>query len=220
MMVQSRRRFLNHHHYDLLPNKLSELLENHFAGHAFSLLDVGCGEGYYSHYIKQRIPDCKMWGLDISKPAIVAAAKRYSDISFSVGSSYRLAIMDNSVDAVLKVYAPADEREIERVLVPGGLYISVVPGAAHLFGLKKLIYDTPREHDDEVPVPEGFELIERVILQDNLHLQENQDIADLLAMTPYYWHLPESRQQEISLLAELHTEIHFVLNIYKKTSGD
>ena len=216
MMVQSRRRFLNHHHYDVLPDKLSSLCQQYFSDDAFSLLDIGCGEGYYSNFILQQMPACAMWGLDISKPAIAAAAKRYTDISFSVCSSYRLPIVDSGVDVVLKIYAPADESEIARVLTPGGLYISVTPGSSHLFGLKQLIYDTPREHDEDEVLPGGFELIEQVVLRESLHLKDNQDITDLLAMTPYYWHLPEARQQAIAVLTELQTEIHFVINIYKK----
>ena len=48
---------------------------------AENLLDIGCGEGYYSdrliEQIKQTQVDCQLWGLDISKTAVKYAAKKY-----------------------------------------------------------------------------------------------------------------------------------------------
>ncbi len=219
MMIQSRRQFLNHHYYDTLPEKLSTLLKVYFSTDTFSLLDIGCGEGYYSDFIQKNLPECLMWGVDISKPAIIAAAKRYPNISFSVASSYRLPVNDQAVDVVTKIYAPAESNEIFRVLKPNGLYISVTPGKSHLFGLKKLIYDTPKEHDEAESVPVGFERLDQAVLCDTIEIDNNQDIANLLAMTPYFWQLSESRHQEIAALTALNTEISFIINIYRKTSG-
>lgn len=216
MMVQSRRKFLNNHHYDVLPEKLSEILLDNFPDVAFSLLDLGCGEGYYSGYIKQRLPLCEIWGVDIAKPAVAAAAKRYPDIQFSVASSYRLPIFEESIDVLLKIYAPADSREISRILTSGGLYISVIPGKVHLSGLKALIYDTPTEHDEAEVLSDEFELLESFSLEDDIHLKNSQDIVNLLSMTPYYWHLSEERHQQLAALDTLDTKINFVINIYKK----
>ncbi|MCF6218856.1 MAG: 23S rRNA (guanine(745)-N(1))-methyltransferase [Gammaproteobacteria bacterium] len=216
MMIQSRRHFLNNHYYDILPEKLSALLSVHFSSKLFSLLDIGCGEGYYSDFIQNNLPECQVWGVDISKPAIIAAAKRYPNISFSAASSYRLPINDQAVDVVTKIYAPAENDEIFRVLKPNGLYFSVTPGKSHLFGLKKLIYDTPKEHDEAESVPAGFEWLDRSVLCDAIKIENNQDIANLLAMTPYFWQLSKSRHQEIAALSTLNTEISFIINIYRK----
>lgn len=220
MMIQSRRQFLNNHYYDILPEKLSELLNRYLLSRPFLLLDVGCGEGYYSAFIHKNQPECQIWGVDISKPAIAAAAKRYSDISFFVASSYRLPVNDQAVDVVVKNYAPADANEISRVLVPGGLYISVTPGASHLFGLKQLIYDTPKEHDETEAVPDGFEWLDQVVLRDSIEIDNNRDVSNLLAMTPYFWQLSESRHQAITALTTLNTEINFIINMYRKVSGE
>ncbi len=219
MMMQSRRQFLNSHYYDILPEKLSELLSVHSLPRPFLLLDVGCGEGYYSGFIHKNQPECQIWGVDISKPAIAAAAKRYSDISFFVASSYRLPVNDQAVDVLVKTYAPADPNEIFRVLAPGGLYISVIPGASHLLALKQLIYDTAKKHDEAEAIPDGFERLDQVVLRDSIEIDNNRDISNLLAMTPYFWQLSESRHQAIAALTALNTEINFIINIYRKTSG-
>jgi len=220
MMIQSRRQFLNNHYYDILPEKLSELLGSHSLPRPPLLLDVGCGEGYYSGFIHKHQPEYQIWGVDISKPAIAAAAKRYSDISFCVASSYRLPINDQAVDVVIKNYAPADSSEILRVLVPGGLYISITPGASHLLGLKQLIYDSAKKHDETEATPEGFERLDQFVLRDSIEMDNNRDISNLLAMTPYYWQLSEARHQAIAALTTLNTDINFVINMYRKVSGE
>jgi 23S rRNA (guanine745-N1)-methyltransferase len=59
------------------------------------LLDIGCGEGYYTHAFAAIAS--RSWGLDVSKPAIRAAAKRYPQVNFCVASSQRLPFDDASL---------------------------------------------------------------------------------------------------------------------------
>ena len=46
------------------------------------------------------------FGLDVSKVAIRAAAKRYAGVTFCVASSHRLPFDNASMDAVIRIYAP------------------------------------------------------------------------------------------------------------------
>ena len=217
MMVDCRRRFLNQGYYDPLPLAIAANLTKLAPDVPFVLLDIGCGEGYYSNTLLQQLPQCQMWGVDISKPAIAAAAKRYNEIEFFVASSYRLPISDQSVDVALKIYAPVDLAEVSRVVANNGYFISVIPGRNHLYELKELIYDTPQHHDELEDVPEGFVSIDRIEICKHITLDNNEHIKDLLAMTPYYWHIPESRQQSVASRLTLTCQIHFIINIYRKT---
>lgn len=220
MMVNSRRRFLNGSYYQILPDMIANQLSNLFGKVPFTLLDIGCGEGYYSDRLAQNHPQCSIWGGDISKPAIMAAAKRYQNIEFFVASSYHLPILPASVDLALKIYAPADLNEVSRVVKRSGYFISVIPGRNHLHELKAMIYDTPQYHDEQEECPEGFVAIDRVDISDTITIDDSQHIQDLLAMTPYYWHIPESRQQAVASLTSLRCQIHFIINIYQKTSEE
>lgn len=100
-MMQARRAFLDAGHYQPLREAIAERLR-HYA--PADLLDIGCGEGYYTHAFATIASHS--WGLDVSKPAIRAAAKRYPQVSFCVASSQRLPFSDNSFDAVVRIYAP------------------------------------------------------------------------------------------------------------------
>ncbi|WP_432763777.1 methyltransferase domain-containing protein [Escherichia coli] len=55
------------------------------------MLDIGCGEGYYTHAFADALPEITTFGLDVSKVAIKAAAKRYPQVTFCVASSTAVA---------------------------------------------------------------------------------------------------------------------------------
>ena len=82
--MQARRAFLDAGHYQPLRDAIAERLR-HYA--PTDLLDIGCGEGYYTHAFAAIAS--RSWGLDVSKPAIRAAAKRYPQVNFCVASSQR-----------------------------------------------------------------------------------------------------------------------------------
>ena len=130
-MMQARRAFLDAGHYQPLRDAIAERLR-HYA--PTDLLDIGCGEGYYTHAFAAIAS--RSWGLDVSKPAIRAAAKRYPQVNFCVASSQRLPFSDASFDAVVRIYAPCNAEELARVVRPGGWVITATPGPRHLLELK------------------------------------------------------------------------------------
>lgn len=219
-MLQSRRSFLEKGYYDILPQFLGDVISHRQVNTSLRLLDTGCGEGYYTGHIAQRLGKrWACWGMDIAKPGIAMAARRYPDIAYFVASSYRLPIQDESLDLALRIYAPGDAAEYSRVLRPDGLLITVIPGRHHLLGLKQHIYDTPQQHDATEALPPGFMLNQQHTLRSQINIPCSTDIANLLAMTPYYWHAPKDKQQQVAKLEQLDTEIEFVVNIYQKISA-
>ncbi len=66
-----------------------------------TILEVGCGGGYYSEIISHRFPNLKYEGLDISPASIALARVHYPSRSFLVGSAYELPHADHSVDIVM-----------------------------------------------------------------------------------------------------------------------
>src|SRR6202000_58513 len=68
-----------------------------------SLLDAGCGEGFYPGSLAARTR-CQAHGVDISIPAIDAAAKRYKDVQFVVANADRfIPYQDASFDLVTSI---------------------------------------------------------------------------------------------------------------------
>lgn len=65
-----------------------------FCAKQVSVLDAGCGEGMYLARVQAALQgagkQCEAFGIDVSKMAIRLAAKRHTEASFAVASSYIL----------------------------------------------------------------------------------------------------------------------------------
>ncbi|MCP5750190.1 methyltransferase domain-containing protein, partial [Klebsiella pneumoniae] len=89
-MMQARRAFLDAGHYQPLRDAVIALLREYLTEGASAMLDIGCGEGYYTATFADVAAEkgAETYGLDVSKVAIRAAAKRYSAVTFCVASSH------------------------------------------------------------------------------------------------------------------------------------
>ena len=97
-MLACRQAFLDAGHYQPVSDRIGELLG---AAGPHQLLDMGCGEGYYTARLQQQLPECAIGGMDISKDAIIKACRRGREIQWLVGSTARLPVADASLDAAL-----------------------------------------------------------------------------------------------------------------------
>lgn len=67
-----------------------------------SILDVGCGKGFYLYEFTQAVPGVKVKGIDISRHAIENAKPEVREF-LEVGSATKLPFPDKSFDLVLSV---------------------------------------------------------------------------------------------------------------------
>jgi len=212
-MMQARRAFLNSGGYFPLAEKVSELVSSCLADKEQSeILDLGCGEGYYTAQLAEQLPtQFVVNGLDISKVAIRYAAKRYKNINFCVASAYDVPLADNSLDALIRIYAPSLDSELTRLIKQAGYLITVTPAPRHLFQLRENIYQQVNEHVQENLAPPGFSKVKQVNLNYLLIIDAPSAVDNLVKMTPLYWKY--SAQQMQDLLAEKSWEIECDFNI-------
>ncbi|WP_340121972.1 23S rRNA (guanine(745)-N(1))-methyltransferase [Methylobacter svalbardensis] len=214
-MMQARREFLEAGYYEPMAKTVAMMLK---ASQPTHLLDLGCGEGYYSRKIEAHCSNLMMLhGVDIAKFAIRAAAQKQPNARFIVASSNRLPYADQYFDFVLRVFAPSNDDELRRILKPSGLLLTVTPGPRHLWQLKELIYAEVREHALENVVPQGFERIDTQRVSYKISPIPQQRIA-LLQMTPFAWRANESAQQAIKDADQLDIETDFILTLAIKTA--
>lgn len=204
-MIQARRLFLQAGHYDPLVSFVAKLIGEHANPNALTLFDAGCGEGYYlggvATILKKNFKAPEFFGCDISKPAIQRAAKTYKYANFSVASTFKIPLPENSVDVVLQVFAPSSDQEIKRILKPNGLWICVNPAAQHLAQLKAHIYDEWQPHELEAHAFNGFESLVRHSLSFPLTISDPEQRQSLLKMTPFYWQASEAQKHQFSTAA-------------------
>jgi len=149
------------------------------------VLDVGCGEGYY---LSQLDLTC-LYGIDVAKSAVQMAARLLPDAQFVVGSAYRLPVLDGSVAAVLSVFAPHPLKEFQRVLQPGGRWVTVTPGPNHLQEMRpELSGDSERKAVERLErravAPPEAAAAQRLEFQLQLNAEA---LRDLFYMTPIQW---------------------------------
>lgn len=213
-MALSRRSFLNKGYFSSLAEAVCELIKSERID-CPNVLDICCGEGYYSQYISEQL-ECCLFGFDISKNMVRLAAKRKPDATFFVANLSHIPVFDGTIDFAFHLFAPFHAHEFSRILKKGGTLVTAVPGRKHLWELKKAVYDTPYENDEVLPSAENMILEKTVKVCADIKLENNDDIMNLFRMTPYYYRTPESGIKKAEGLKFLETRLEFILGVYKK----
>lgn len=212
-MLAARREFLVAGHYLPLRDAVLAVIRPLGAG---SLLDVGCGEGYYTSAFAAVAGETT--GLDIAKPAIQLAARRYRDIGWIVGSGASLPLADASVDLVTTLFTPLHVAQMQRVLKPGGHVLVVTPASGHLHALRQGLFEEVREHEPDKFIAEFdglFALQDRRELRYPLHLTQVA-LKQLLLMTPYVWKARPALRAALESRQHLVTEAAFSLMLFRR----
>lgn len=218
LMVKARRDFLDKGYYTHLCDELCDAVKHYFKGKI--LLDAGCGEGYYTGAIYEKLNKSdiavKMYGIDISKIAVEMASKRYKNITYAAASVFHIPVDVKCCDMLVTLFAPYCGEEFLRVLKPDGVMIMAIPSTDHLWELKETIYDIPYKNEVKPYELEGFELLEKRRITDSITLETKDDILSLFTMTPYYYRTASHQKKRLEELDELTTKIDFELLIYSK----
>ena len=229
-MIQSRRRFLDLGYYNQVSDGINETISTVFSGSErgrdCSLLDAGCGEGFYLQRLREAMGGgdqadlaIDYHGIDVSKFAVRQATQRDRAIDWFVASINDLPFLDSSLDIVLSVFSPANITEFARIIKPTGSLVFVSPGPKHLNGLREIIYPVTKEHEPPTIIEKAKDLfslstVSRINYQ--LELKNNQEIMDLLAMTPYYWNIDLQTKDKVSALNHLALDVDVEIRVFNK----
>ena len=218
-MIDARRGFLDTGAYAPLADKLSERVSCHVVEGGV-LLDLGCGEGYYTERIMSGLSassrSVEVIGFDISKDAAKYSARRCKCATVAVASAYKMPIADGAVDLAVNVFSPLAREETHRVLKRGGKFIMAIPDKKHLFGLKSALYKTPYENEVADTALEGFKLISAERIAYTLNLTDKKTISDLFMMTPYAYRTPKAARDAFFERDTLSTEVEFIVFVYER----
>lgn len=225
-MVKSRLDFLKRDYYQPIVTALNSAISQKLTALNMTsphIADLGCGVGYYLAKLRQDLlaefPQTQYWGTDISKEAIHCANQHDKAISWLVCSTKNLPFRTESLDALLSVFAPLYNEEVQRVLSPNGRVFVVTPARNHLSELRQFLFDELKEIDEIklLQKTEGFFTLEESIpIQASIHLSNNADIENLLKMTPFYWRSSMLKKELLLSQEALTVSIDVTLWIFKK----
>lgn len=209
---QNRQEILEAGFYQAILETISDLLAR--LETAKTILDIGCGEGFYSRKLQESHSDKTFYAFDISKDSVQIAAKSEPNwaVNWFVSDLARLPIKDASMDILLDIFSPANYGEFRRVLSKDGILIKVIPTENHLKEIRQMVQDqlTKKDYsnqDIKEHFQEHFSIQSSQIASLTKHITAEQRQA-LLSMTPLLFHVDQtkidwSQLTEITIEAEI-----------------
>lgn len=215
-MLKARREFLNSGIYNpicsAVTNKACLLLNDI---NTPQIVDIGCGEGYYTTAIKNTLGNCVCMGIDISKDAVKMACSRSKEIMWTVATAGCLPVADNSTDLITAMFSLISESEYSRILKKGGYVIEVIAGNNHLIELKHIIYDQVyKQNKMPATINSNFTEVSREENQFSFTL-DNSQLKNLLIMTPHFWRIKKENRQKLEQTPQLTLTAHYWIRVLK-----
>ena len=211
--VLSRREFLEAGFYAPIADTLIETAKE--LGISGQILDVGCGEGYYSSRLADAL-ESPLTGLDISKEAVRCTAAKYKGKQWLCATAAHIPVEDGSVSLLTSLFALTLPQEFARVLKEGGYYFQVLAAEDHLLGLKGIIYDQLNfKEKNTVPELPGFTLVKSLPIRFSFTV-EGQQIQNLFSMTPHVFRIGKDGAERLRKTEVLTDTASCVLNVYRR----
>ena len=237
-MVIARQAFLNSDFYRPISDSLNQIIVDAAlkitapkSEQAIQVLDIGCGEGYYSQRMHHSLSDHQikhnLFGLDISKDAVIAAAKRAKaeatlaakevESEWLVASAIDIPLQAHSIDIATCLFTRLMPESYHKVIKQDGFFICVNTGEKHLIELREILYDeiTKTEFDPVKNMGEDFELVDHQQVSYQNTLSSQQQIQDLLLMTPHNWRTKADKKELLTVLNELTVTIDAQIHVFK-----
>lgn len=185
-----------------------------------SILELGCGEGFFLGHVVRYHGIATSYGLDLSVDAVKLAAKTLrQSLILRADLLNPLPFADASLDLVQSIFAPRPLAEIKRVLRSGGYALFVYPQADHWQEIRAFL-PLAKIGEEKLPADlEGF------TTTSSLHVTEKHELSravlvDLVEMSPSIHRLTREGTPWQNLLpATLAATLSLRLVLFRKTQA-
>lgn len=209
---QNRQQILEAGFYQAILDAVSDLLAS--SKTTITILDIGCGEGFYSRKLQESHSEKTFYAFDISKDSVQIAAKSEPNwaVNWFVGDLARLPIKDANMDILLDIFSPANYGEFRRVLSKDGILIKVIPTENHLKEIRQRVqYQLTNKEYSNQDIKEHFQEHFTILSSQTTSLTKTitaEQLQALLSMTPLLFHVDQSKIDwsqltEITIEAEI-----------------
>jgi 23S rRNA (guanine745-N1)-methyltransferase len=182
-VVQARRRSLGRGLGAALRDALGDQVAAWGLGPEAVALDAGCGDGYYLDALCRRF-GFEGWGVDISTPAIDAAARTYPLARWVVANADRsIPFADGCFDLITSITARKNPAEFRRLLKEGGHLLVAVAHEDDQKELRGALFGEVPESDRAGATVAAFEDLFRLegeAVVSTRHLLDPAGLKDLL----------------------------------------
>ena len=228
-MIAARSAFLGGGYYDCISDAAAEIACKALGTgrREICFCDAGSGEGYHTRRMACRMAEVSGLpvtgcGIDASKKGAAAGAKgcrnlpETVNLSFAAGNIFSLPVKDGTLDVVFSLFAPIPADEVARTLRDDGILVVVAAGPRHLWELRCLLYDEPREGNAEAATPAGFVLSHKETVHKIVHIPDQDALQALFTMTPFYYRTPESGRERLAKTPSLDIGVEADIYVFRK----
>lgn len=187
-LFAARRRVFEAGFYQPLMDAISDICLNCTASAPLTLLDAGCGEGWFAGELQRRLDAAdrrpEILAVDLAKDGVEMAAASAPQLKCLVADLARLPLPDASLNIILNILSPANYSEFRRVLMPGGLLLKVIPGEDYLQQVRQTLGIAPGHTSDAAALlTEAAADVTQTRLRYTMPVSRGQ-AADFLLMSP------------------------------------
>jgi len=213
-MVKTRTAFLDAGYYQPVSDALNRMVSSG------PVLDIGCGEGYYTSRLRQSMSDeADITGLDISREAVKAACRRDRNIRWLIASGARPPVTAGSMRTIVSLFTPLMPPGLDHALSQDGDVITAHTGAYHLYELRQQIYDEVRLDafsPEAAMKAAGFDCVEEQNVAFRFRLDSSEMINNLLLMTPHRWKVSPEKYEALQALTSLDIQADVLLQRFRR----
>lgn len=221
-MVKSRKFFLEEGYYKDISDKLNEIVSEKLDETSENfVLDIGCGEGYYTGKLKKYLDENNIendiLGIDISKQAILEASKKYKNIHWVIASALNVPVNEETCDILICMFSKIIPKEKMRILKKNGMVIIVSTGEDHLKEMKEVVYENVK-NDFYSPIEDmkEFKHIKTYEVKKEISIDKKENIENLFNMTPYRWRSPKKGIEKLFQLNSIKVTIDVNFDVFEK----
>lgn len=141
------------------------------------VLDIGCGIGTFTSLVKDKMPNCDVWGVDISSRAIEQNVKKHKEIDYrqyKIGS--KRPFPDNCFDFVFsgEVLEHLDDPkdlfiDAFNALKSGGIFLLSTPNGGSI-KTDEHVWEFNQDDIEDLYFSNGFSSVDFIYLPNMLHL--------------------------------------------------
>lgn len=185
-LFESRKKFINSGYYVELHNIISKIIND--KKDSDTIVDMGSGDGTHDNLIYQKLnnKNTKTFGVDIAKDGIdISSDYVYDNFIPILADLNILPFGDNSIDVILNILSPSNEKKMQRVLREDGIIIKVTPKKEYLKELRKALELREYENEEviEKNIKNNYIIKQKYEISNNYDLNDN-DLHNLINMTP------------------------------------
>lgn len=185
-LFNSRKNFIISGYYAELHNLIAKIINSKSGIN--SIIDMGSGDGTHDNLIQKKIENKNtiIFGVDISKDGIILSSEYiYDNFIPILADLNNLPFANNSIDVILNILSPSNEKEMKRVLKNDGIIIKVTPKKEYLYELREAL--NIKEYENEEIIERNIKnnyIVEKKFEINTTHHIDSNDFNNLLTMTP------------------------------------